>query len=104
MVDYTFNEGETVIIKPHLAVNRYYDNLFFGYGMGQYCGREAVITGRSKSRKGLNIYTLNIDGGDWKWNEAMLERPNDDIEPLDDSGFEEFFSDFISKNTATWIN
>ena len=104
MADYAFNEGETVIIKPRLAGGRYYNNLFFTYPMEEYCGREAVIIGRSKSRDGSDRYILDIDGGFWVWSEAMFERLNDDTGLLDDSGFEEFFSDFLSKNTATWIN
>lgn len=101
MADYAFNEGETVIIKPRLAAGRYYSGLFFAYPMEQYCGREAVIIGRSKSGDGLDRYALDIDNGFWIWNEAMFERPNDDTGSLDDSGFEEFFSDFLGKNTAT---
>lgn len=101
MEDYAFNEGETVVIKPHLDAGRYYNNIFFAYPMEQYCGREAVIICRSKSRDGLDRYALDIDNGFWIWGEAMFERSNDDTGPLCDSGFEEFFSDFLSNNTAT---
>lgn len=102
MADYAFDVGDVVMVKRDLPTPKFYDDLlYFASGMEKYCGKETIIGARYRNEYGANRYRLNIDGGCYVWGEEMLTGHCDSEETLDDSGFEEFFSDFLGKNTAT---
>ena len=101
----SFDVGERVVIRQDLK-HEQYGGLYCNAIMISYRGKEATIVKRFRNRKfdGEYEYYIDVDNGKFLWNDEMLMPCDTDADIEDDGSFEEFFSGFVRKNTATWIN
>lgn len=106
MADYAFDVGERVLIRPDIRSGRY-GVICCNAIMSSYRGEEATIIRKFRTLGGGHEYIIDRDNGEYLWNDEMLMPcgTDTDIADIEDDGsFEEFFSGFVHKNTATWIN
>lgn len=103
MADYAFDVGERVLIRPDLRNGRY-GFIWCNAIMLSYRGEEATIIRKFRTLGGGHEYIIDRDNGEYLWNDGMLIPCNTDVDIEEDGSFEEFFSGFVYKNTATWIN
>lgn len=64
-----FKIGDKVRIRPDLPDQNQWDGLFCNPHMKEMRGKIAYITRITT----VGRYRLNLDGGKWNWNDAMLE-------------------------------
>jgi len=66
-----FQIGSSLKVKEGLVEGRYYNGMngvYFNPDMEKYCGMEANVVEIENDK-----YKLDIDDGDWSWNNAMVE-------------------------------
>lgn len=86
-----FNVGDRVTIRSDLISDYYYSGVYFNPRMSQYCGRSAVITGKTYS----GSYFLSITDTSWTWGDDMLLPYNGD-EPFLLPGHEVIVNGIVS--------
>ena len=70
-----FQINDSVKIKSNLVEGRYFDGInkiYFNQDMQKYSGMDAVVVEIHD-----NKYELDIDGGDWLYNDALVEETVD---------------------------
>jgi hypothetical protein len=72
MANTKFKVGDKVRVKTGLIADEHYDGLLFNGSMTKYEGKTAVI----KRYTYNNRYALDVDCGEWAWNDEMLTDSN----------------------------